>query len=99
MSEVLSGIALAGFMFVWITAAAAWFAAIVFGIKASRCTRPGTKLSRSGMHSPTSLVDARLYTKEGLRYRRQCFISLGIFIACCVGTLLVAAVTGNLKFK
>jgi hypothetical protein len=36
-------------------------------------------------------------TEKGLRYRRKCLISLGIFVVCVGGTLLLAAITGQLR--
>ena len=99
MSQVFAGVALVGFVIAWITAVLAWFASIVFGFKAIRRTRPGVKLwGRGTMWNPTNaLLNSNLLNEEGLRYRRKCFLSVGVFIACVVIPLLVAAVTGQLK--
>jgi hypothetical protein len=99
MSQVLAGVALVVFVIAWITAVLAWFAIIVFGFKAIRRTRPGVKLwGRDTMWNPTNaLLNSNLLTKEGLRYRRKCFLSVGVFVACVVIPFLVAAVTGQLK--
>lgn len=99
MSQGLAGVALVFFVFAWITAVLAWFASIVFGFKAIRRMRPGVKLwGRGAMWNPANaLLNSNLLTEEGLRYRRKCFLSVGVFIACVVIPLLVAAVTGQLR--
>jgi hypothetical protein len=99
MSQVLAGVALVGFVIAWVTAALAWFASIVFGFKAIRRTRPGVKLwGRGTMWNPANaLLNSNLLTEEGLRYRRKCFLSAGVFIACVVIPLSVAVVTGQVK--
>ncbi|HEY9512256.1 MAG TPA: hypothetical protein VIQ48_06750 [Rhodanobacter sp.] len=96
MSQVLAGVALVGFATAWFAAVLAWFASIVFGFKAIRRTRSGVK--RGTMWNPANaLLNSNLLTEDGLRYRRKCFLSVGVFIACVVVPLLVAAVTGQLK--
>jgi hypothetical protein len=99
MSQVLAGVALVGFVVAWVTAVLAWFAIIVFGFKAIRRTRPGVKLwGRGTMWNPANaLLNSNLLTEDGLRYRRKCFLSVGVFIACVVIPLLAAAVTRQLK--
>jgi hypothetical protein len=99
MSRVLEVVALVGFVVVWIIAVLAWFAIIVFGFKAVRRTRSGVKLwGRGTMWNPANaLLNSDLLTEDGLRYRRKCFLSIGVFIACVVVPLLVAAITGQLK--
>jgi len=99
MSQVLAGTALAGFVAAWLTALIAWFAGIVYGIKAIRRARPGVKLwGRDTLWNPANvLLTSNMLTEEGMRYRRKCFMSVGIFVACVGGTLLVAAITGQLR--
>lgn len=99
MSQLISGVVLAGLVAVWLAALVAWFAGIVYGIKAIRRARPGVKLwGRDTLWNPANvLFSSNLLTVEGLRYRRKCFMSAGIFVACVCGTLLVAALTGQLK--
>ena len=99
MSQALVAIALVGFVVAWVTGVLAWFAIIVYGFKALRRARPGVKLwGRDTMWNPANaLLNSNLLTEEGLRYRRKCFLSAAVFIACVVIPLLVAAVTGQLK--
>lgn len=99
MSQLISGVVLAGLVAVWLAALVAWFAGIVYGIKAIRRARPGVKLwGRDTLWNPANvLFSSNLLTVEGLRYRRKCFMSAGIFVACVCSTLLVAALTGQLK--
>jgi len=99
MLQVLVGAALIGFIAIWLTAFGAFLACVVYGVKAVRRARPGISLwGRETLWSPANvLLSSNMLTDEGLRYRRKCFKSLGIFIACVGGTLLVAAITGQLK--
>ena len=99
MSRVLAEVALVGFVVAWVVAVLAWFASIVFAFMAIRRTRPGVKLwGRGTMWNPVNaLLNTDLLSEDGLRYRRKCFMSLGVFIICVVIPLLVAAITGQLK--
>jgi hypothetical protein len=99
MSQVLSSAVLVGFVAAWLTALVACFASVVYGIKAIRRARPGVKLwGHDTLWNPANvLLSSNLLTADGLRYRRKCFMSVGIFVACVGGTLLVAAITGQLK--
>jgi hypothetical protein len=99
MSQVLANTVLVGFVAIWLTAFIAFLAAVVYGIKAIRCARSGVSLwGRDTLWNPANaLLSSSMLTDEGLRYRRKCFKSAGIFVACIGGTLLVAALTGQLK--
>lgn len=99
MTKVLAATALFGFIAFWCTAAIAWFSAIVFAVKAVRRAQPGIKLwGRETLWNPANaLLNPQLLTAEGLAYRRKCLIATGVFVACVVVPLLVAAITGALK--
>ena len=99
MSQVLGYAALVGFVLVWFTALITFVACIFYAFKAVRCAHPGVNLwGRDTLWNPANvLLSSNMLTEEGLRYRRKCLKSLGIFVACVGGTLLVAAITGQLK--
>ena len=99
MSQVLANAVLVGFVAIWLAAFIAFLAAVVYGIKAVRCARSGVNLwGRDTLWNPANaLLSSSMLTDEGLLYRRKCFKSAGIFVACVGGTLLVAALTGQLK--
>ena len=99
MLQVLAGAALVVFAAIWLTAVITFFACVVYAVKAIRCARPDVKLwGRDTLWNPANvLLSANLLTDEGQRYRRKCFKSLGIFTALAGGTLLVAAITGQLR--
>ena len=77
----------------------ALFACVLYAIKAIRHARPSVNLrGRDTLWNPANvLLGDTMLTDEGLRYRRKCLKALCIFIACVGGTLLVAAVTGQLR--
>lgn len=99
MSQVLAGAVLVAFVAVWLTALATLLAGMVYAIKAIRHARPGVDLrGRDTFWNPANvLLSSAMLTDEGLRYRRKCLKSLGIFAACVGGTLLLAAITGQLR--
>jgi hypothetical protein len=68
-------------------------------VKAVRRTQAGVRLwSRETLWNPANaLLNPQLLTPQRLAYRRKCFIAAGIFTACVVVPLLVAAITGVLK--
>jgi hypothetical protein len=99
MLQILAGVALVIFAAFWLTAVIALFAFVVYAVKAIRCARPGVNLwGRDTLWNPANvLLGTNLLTDEGQQYRRRCFKSLGIFTALVGGTLLVAAISGQLK--
>lgn len=99
MTKLFAATALLGFVVAWCTAVIAWFAAIVFAVKAVRRARPGVRLwGRETLWNPANaLLNPQLLTPEGLACRRKCFIAIGVFVACVGIPLLVAAITGTLK--
>jgi hypothetical protein len=99
MLQILAGAAIMAFVAVWLTALIALLACLLYAIKAIRHARPGVNLwSRDTLWNPANvLLSSTMLTNEGLRYRRKCLKALCIFIACVGGTLLVAAVTGQLR--
>ena len=99
MSQVFAGAVLVAFVAVWLTALIALLACVLYAIKAIRHTHPSVNLwGRDTLWNPANvLLSSTMLTDEGLRYRRKCLKALCIFIACVGGTLLVAAVTGQLR--
>ncbi|SRR5579885_587535 len=99
MSQVFAGVALVGLVAAWITGVLAWFAIIVFGFKAVRRTRPGVDRwgGETWGNPANALLRPGLLTKEGLRYRRNCIISICVFISSVGAGLLIGVVTGQLK--
>ncbi|WP_329742124.1 hypothetical protein [Dyella sp. A6] len=99
MSLVLEDLVLTAFVAVWLVAVVTLFACVIYAIKAVRCARPGVNLwGRDTLWNPANaLLSSGMLTDEGLRYRRKSLKSLVIFIACVGGTLLFAAITGQLK--
>ncbi|MDE2157185.1 MAG: hypothetical protein KGJ32_15070 [Xanthomonadaceae bacterium] len=99
MSQVLAGAVLVAFVVMWLTALIALLACVFFAIKAIRRACPGVNLwGRDTLWNPANvLLRSTMLTDEGLRYRRKSLKSLGIFIACAGGMLLLAAITGQLK--
>lgn len=99
MPQVLEGEALTAFVAVWLATAVTFFACAIYAIKAIRCARPGVKFwGRDTLWNPANaLLSSGMLTDEGLRYRRKSLKSLGIFIACVGGTLLLGAIMGQLK--
>lgn len=98
MTKLLAATALLLFVAAWCTAAIAWFSAVVFAVKAVRRAQPGVRLwGREMLWNPANaLLNPQLLTPEGLSYRRKCFIAIGVFVACAVVPLLMAAITGTL---
>ena len=99
MSQIFVGAALAVFIAIWLTAIVTLIACVVYAVKAIRCARPGIRLwGRDTLWNPANvLLSSNMLTEKGLRYRRKCLISLGIFVVCVGGTLLLAAITGQLR--
>jgi hypothetical protein len=99
MPHVVAGAVLVVFVAIWLTAFLAFLAVAVYGIMAIRHVRPGlNRWGRDTLWNPANvLLSSNQLTDTGLRYRRKCFIALSIFIACICGTLLVAAITGQLR--
>ncbi|WP_143109253.1 hypothetical protein [Dyella sp. OK004] len=99
MNHILAGAVLFCFVAAWCVAAVAWFATLFFGIKAIRRARSDIKFwGRDTLWNPANvLLDSRLLTDEGVRYRRKCLLSAGLFVACTGILILIAAITGVLK--
>jgi hypothetical protein len=99
MTEVLTGIALVGFVGAWLLATISWVAGLIYGLKAIRRTRPGVVLwSRDTLWNPSNvLLRPDLLTDECRAYRRKCFVATAIFIAAVGIPLLIAAATGALR--
>jgi hypothetical protein len=99
MSQIFVGAALAVFVAIWLTAVITLLTCVVYAVKAIRCARPGIWLwGRDTLWNPANvLLSSNMLTEKGLRYRRKCLISLGIFVVCVGGTLLLAAITGQLR--
>jgi hypothetical protein len=96
MPHVLAGTALVGFAAIWLVALIAWVAVVVYGIKAIRRARPGISLlGRGTLWNPANvLLSSNMLTAEGMRYRRKCFASACVFVACVGTTLLVVPPKG-----
>lgn len=99
MSQALAGAALVGFVVIWLTALITFLSCVVYAAKAIRRARPGINLwGRDTLWNPANVLPgSNMLTDGGQRYRHKCFKSLGIFVACVGGTLLVAAITGQLN--
>ena len=99
MSQIFVGLALVVFIAIWLTALITLIACVVYAFKAVLCARPGIKLwGRDTPWNPANvLLSSNMLTENGLRYRRKCLISLSIFTVCVGGTLLLAAITGQLR--
>jgi len=97
MPEVLTGLALVGFVVAWTGGVAAWFAILIYGVKAVRRSRPGVNLwGRDTWWNPAYvLIRPSLLTEEGRGYQRKCFLALGVFVICVGVPLAIAALTGN----
>lgn len=99
MSHVVADAVLVVFIAIWVTAFLAVLAVVVYGTMAIRHVRPGlNRRGRDTLWNPANvLLRSNLLTETGLRYRRKCFIALCIFVACVGSTLLIAAITGQLR--
>ena len=96
---VVALLAICCFVVVLLVAFVAWFAILINGFKAIRNTRPGVKLwGPATLWNPVNtLLRSSYFTEVGLRYRRKCFLSIGVFVACVGIGLLIGALTGQLK--
>lgn len=97
--SLFAGVALVVFVAIWFTAALTLLACIVYAFKAVRRARPDINLwGRGTLWNPLNvLLSSEMLTHEGLRYRHKCLTSLAIFVVCVGGTLLFAAITGQLR--
>ena len=73
---------------------ASWFAAIIYGNKAIRRTRPGVTLwGRETLWNPVNvLLRPNLLTEKGCSYRHKCFLAVAIFIVLTSLPVIISAI-------
>lgn len=95
MRNVLIGAFVVG----WVASLAAWISIVVFGLKVLRNVLPGVSpWSRRFAYNPANVVfHPELLTPEGLIHRRRLGWAVAVFVGLVLGTLLLAALTGNVR--
>jgi hypothetical protein len=79
---------------------AAWVSIGVYGLKVLRNVLPGVSLwSRQFGYNPANVVcfHPELLTPEGVIHRQRLGWAVVIFVGLVLGTLLLGALTGNLR--